>query len=162
MAAGTVESSTSSSGQPFCGPNVRRKTSGHKLEPPMPSTTTCIYPALRISSAKAFSSTACSCTRSATCSHPSAFLKMVCCGGQLLHGLLGIADIFFQAEPWTAVIAESVEGLGRNRVNRLWPDEFFHVNHVAILGIFRAGGSPELPLRHGSLRAQLGKTLAME
>ena len=39
--AGTVESRTSSSGQPPITPKVRFKTSGHKLEPPMPSRRTC-------------------------------------------------------------------------------------------------------------------------
>ena len=60
------------------------------------------------------------------------------------------------------MITERVEGLGRNGVNCLRPDKFFHVNHVAILRILGAGGSPQLPLRHGALSAQLGKTLAVE
>ena len=39
-AAGTVESSTFSRGYPLRTPNSRRVTSEHRLEPPMPRTTT--------------------------------------------------------------------------------------------------------------------------
>ena len=40
MVEGSVVSSTCSTGWPSTCPNVVRKTSGHRLEPPIPSSTT--------------------------------------------------------------------------------------------------------------------------
>ena len=45
--AGSVESSTESSGQPGSVPNVMRRTSGQRLEPPIPRRRTCVKPACR-------------------------------------------------------------------------------------------------------------------
>src|SRR5438128_12668074 len=46
-----------------------------------------------------------------------------------------------------AVIAERVEGCGRNGVYRVRANELFHVKHVAVFGILRAGAGPEQALR---------------
>ena len=50
ICAGTVESRTWSTGWPGTRPKVRAKTSGQRLEPPMPSTTAWAKPARRTSS----------------------------------------------------------------------------------------------------------------
>ena len=68
--AGTVESSTSSSGYPSTLWKVCRRTSAPRLLPPMPSRTTYRYPSLRTSLAKVASSPARSDIWSATSSHP--------------------------------------------------------------------------------------------
>ena len=60
------------------------------------------------------------------------------------------------------MIAEGVKGRGRDSVDRVRPDELFDVDNIAEAGVLGAGRSPELPLWHGPLRAQLGKTLAVE
>ena len=52
-ATGTVESSTCSSGEPGWRPNVRASTSGHRLEPPMPSSSACVKPSRRTPAASA-------------------------------------------------------------------------------------------------------------
>ena len=49
--AGSVESRTCNSGKPEILPKVIFSTSGHKLDPPIPSNRTCEKPALRTSSA---------------------------------------------------------------------------------------------------------------
>ena len=59
ICAGSVESSTCSSGRPAIVPKVIFRTSGHRLEPPMPSSNTWEKPLLRASSATAVSSCRC-------------------------------------------------------------------------------------------------------
>src|SRR5450755_4174178 len=51
ICAGSVESSTCNSGYPSIFPKVMRKTSGHRLEPPMPRSSACLNPACLISAA---------------------------------------------------------------------------------------------------------------
>ena len=46
-AAGSVESSMCSAGHPGATPITARRTSGARLEPPMPSSTTCVKPSRR-------------------------------------------------------------------------------------------------------------------
>ena len=48
--AGSVESRTRSSGEPGTWPKVSRQTSGHRLEPPMPSSSAWVKPSCRASS----------------------------------------------------------------------------------------------------------------
>ena len=55
-----------------------------------------------------------------------------------------------------AVIAEGVKGGRRNGVNRVGADQFFDVEHVAILRVLGAGAGPQQPLR---LRALCRKRL---
>ena len=55
--AGSVESSTCRSGYPAILPNVMRRTSGHKLDPPMPSRRMSLNPALHTSLARFRNST---------------------------------------------------------------------------------------------------------
>jgi hypothetical protein len=69
--AGSVESSTESSAQPGTFPKVMRRTSGHRLEPPIPRSRMWVKPARRTSSAmRSRLSIRRSCS-STTSSHPS-------------------------------------------------------------------------------------------
>ena len=52
---GTVESRTCSSGAPGWRPKVRASTSGHRLEPPMPSSSACVKPSRRTPAAMSWS-----------------------------------------------------------------------------------------------------------
>ena len=52
ICAGSVESSTRNRGKPAIWPNVLRNTSGHKLDPPIPSNRMSVNPAFFTSSAK--------------------------------------------------------------------------------------------------------------
>ena len=65
-------------------------------------------------------------------------------------------NVLCQALAQFAVIAKGIEGRGRNCVDRVRADQFFHVKHVAIIGVFGAGAGPEHALR---LRALLGECL---
>ncbi len=73
ITSGSVESSTSNSGNPSCRPKVLASTSGHNEEPPMPQTITWRKPRLRIDSANAINSSATPIISSATVNHPSEF-----------------------------------------------------------------------------------------
>ena len=68
---GSVESSTCSLGDPGCGPNDSASTSGQRLEPPMPSSSTSVTPSARTSAANAARSPALSAARSGAPSQPS-------------------------------------------------------------------------------------------
>ena len=59
----------------------------------------------------------------------------------------GGIDVFGQAVAQLAVIAESVEGGRRNGVHGVGADQFFDIEHVAILRIFGAGAGPQQALR---------------
>ena len=69
ISSGCVESSTCRRTAP--SPNERRKTSGPRLEPPMPSSTASVMPASRTSAANARRSSASADSRSAMSSQPS-------------------------------------------------------------------------------------------
>ena len=71
IAAGSVVSSTWTSSAPFGTPNVWRKTSGARLLPPMPISTTSVKPSPTSSLRKPSSSGTRSSIRSATWSQPS-------------------------------------------------------------------------------------------
>ncbi len=73
ICAGSVLSSTSSSGKPACRPNVSASTSGPRLEPPMPSSSTCWKPSALISSWNACSAGRSAERSSITRSQPSHF-----------------------------------------------------------------------------------------
>ena len=68
---GTVESSTISSGYPAAPPRIRRSTSGPRLLPPMPNSTTCRTPDSRTCLEKVSSSGRWPDVRSITSSQPS-------------------------------------------------------------------------------------------
>ena len=68
-ATGSVESSTRSS-MPAPWPNVRRVTSGDRLEPPMPSTSACVMPSSRHDATSASISAMCGRMASGARSHP--------------------------------------------------------------------------------------------
>ena len=77
--AGTVESRISSGGNPGSRPKERARTRGHRLEPPMPSTTTASNPPERTSRAtrrKSAPCRRCSSTTSSQSSHPSSPLEV--------------------------------------------------------------------------------------
>ena len=78
ISSGCVESSTCRRTLP--SPNERRKTSGPRLEPPMPSSTASVMPASRTSAANARRSSASADSRSAMSSQPS---RSVSSGGPL-------------------------------------------------------------------------------
>jgi len=65
------------------------------------------------------------------------------CGGQIRHGLAGTREAFSEALVRLAVIAEGIERRRRNGVDCVRADEFFHIDHIAIVGIFCAGARPE-------------------
>ncbi len=69
--AGSVESSTCRSGYPATLPNVMRRTSGHKLDPPMPSRRISLKPALQTSLARPRNWMGCAIWSSIMSSHPS-------------------------------------------------------------------------------------------
>jgi hypothetical protein len=79
---GTVESSTHSRGEPFEEPNVQRRTSGPKLLPPIPRSTTSVVEASREAWAKERRSASPSCMWSRTVSHPRRFSISVGSGFQ--------------------------------------------------------------------------------
>ena len=69
--AGSVESRTCKSGWPAILPNVLRRTSGQRLEPPMPSKSASLKPALVISWLRFLSSAECASCSSTISSQPS-------------------------------------------------------------------------------------------
>ena len=66
---------------------------------------------------------------------------------EIIHGLPRNVDVFFEAGARMAVVAKGVERGRRNRINRIGPDEFLDVEHIAIGRIFGAGAGPEQALR---------------
>src|SRR6267143_2183391 len=77
ICAGSVESRTCSSGNPLIFPNVMRKTSGQRLEPPMPSNKACLNLAFLTSSAICLKTSVCASCSSVMVSHPSQLLSSV-------------------------------------------------------------------------------------
>ena len=71
ICAGSVLSSMWKRGQPDCGPKAAPKTSGPRLEPPMPSRTTLVKPRCFISSAKLCSRSTSASSSSTMVSQPS-------------------------------------------------------------------------------------------
>ena len=55
-------------------------------------------------------------------------------------------EIGFEAFFGNAVIAESVEGCRRNRIDGVWSDKLLNVDHIAIAWILGAGRRPEQTL----------------
>src|SRR3984893_1837834 len=70
FAADSGESKTCSSGNPLIFPNVMRKTSGHRLEPPMPSKRACLNLAFFTSAAICFRVSMCAGCSSLVVSQP--------------------------------------------------------------------------------------------
>src|SRR6185503_4082188 len=62
---------------------------------------------------------------------------------KIRHGLVGGGKVGIQRAPQDAVIAEGVHGGGRNGVYRVWTDQLFDVEHIAIFWILGAGAGPE-------------------
>ena len=62
-------------------------------------------------------------------------------------GLGGGIDVFGQAVAQLAVIAECVERRRRDGVDGVRADQFFDVEHVAVLRILGAGAGPQQALR---------------
>ena len=89
MVAGSVVSSTCSRGCPLTTPNVWRKTSGHRLDPPIPSSTTSEY--VRPSRASSRSSDECSSICSATDSQPRRFRISSRLAGSGVHSVESFA-----------------------------------------------------------------------
>src|SRR5437660_1580577 len=77
ICAGSVESRTCSSGNPFIFPNVMRRTSGHRLEPPMPSKSASLNRAFFTSPATCFRTSMCAICSSVMVSQPSQLLSSV-------------------------------------------------------------------------------------
>src|ERR1700730_12690093 len=75
ICAGSVESSTCRSGNPSIFPNDVRKTSGHRLDPPIPMSSASVKPVLPISRANSSKSLALLCCASAMSSQPSHLLS---------------------------------------------------------------------------------------
>src|SRR5579871_394274 len=72
---GSVESRTCISGKPLILPNVMRRTSGQRLEPPMPSNTTCLNLRFFTSAASSLNEFAFASCSSVTESQPSQLLS---------------------------------------------------------------------------------------
>src|SRR6266568_6756776 len=71
--AGSVESTMCRAGNPDCGPKVTAKTSGQRLEPPIPRSKTDLKPAVFTSAARVLNDAASFCWRSTMSIHPSHF-----------------------------------------------------------------------------------------
>ncbi len=69
-AAGSVVSSTLTGIPPACGPRAFWSTSGKRLDPPIPESTTSVKPSATAASAKAVSSASAAIISSMTCIHP--------------------------------------------------------------------------------------------
>ena len=80
ICTGSVESSTCSSGKPATFPKVMRSTSGHRLDPPIPSSRTCLNFAFFTSVASCFSESSLASCSSVVVNQPSQLLSSV-----LLH-----------------------------------------------------------------------------
>src|SRR5205814_3088917 len=74
---GSVESRTYDLGKPEIGPKVNASTSGHKLDPPMPSTSTSRNPSFLISSATPRSFCSCPISSSVMLSQPNQLASSV-------------------------------------------------------------------------------------
>src|SRR6266404_9577728 len=58
------------------------------------------------------------------------------------HGLLGAGDVLGKAVTQFAVVAKCIKCSRRDGVHSICADQFFDVNHIAILGIFSASAGP--------------------
>src|SRR6516164_6521654 len=77
ICAGSVESRTCSSGKPATLPKVMRRTSGQRLEPPIPSSTTCLNLIFLTSSANCLKAARLAICSSAMVSQPSQLFSSV-------------------------------------------------------------------------------------
>ncbi len=106
ICVGSVESSTCSSGKPAIFPNVMRSTSGHKLDPPMPSSSTCLNFAFFTSTASRFNAPRFASCCSVIVSQPSHLFSSV-----LLHNKASFCHsratllLFFQSSSEAATAA---------------------------------------------------------
>src|SRR5437762_2979208 len=77
ICSGSVESNTWSSGNPLIFPRVIRRTSGQRLDPPIPSSRACLKRDFFTSSAIRLKASACASCCSTIFSHPSQLLSSV-------------------------------------------------------------------------------------
>ena len=75
------------------------------------------------------------------------FLHGDASGFEIGHGFVSGVDTVGEARAKFAVIAEGVEGCGRDGVHSVRTDEFFDVDYVAVFRIFGASAGPEESLR---------------
>ena len=75
--------------------------------------------------------------------------------GQRFHRLFRSIHVFRKAQSRMSVIAERIQRCRRNRVDRIRPDQFFHVENVSVGWILGAGARPKHSLSLGSQRSQL-------
>ncbi len=115
IVAGSVVSSTCSCGWPFTWPNVFLNTSGHRLDPPMPSKTTSEY--VRPSAASCSNSGACSSIFSATFSHPRRSRTASRWAGSDVHSVESLAHKRRGASPfWSWAMRASTFGCSSPRL----------------------------------------------
>src|SRR6185312_7925455 len=74
---------------------------------------------------------------------------------EVRHGLISGGEIGIQCAAQDTVVAEGVHGGRRDGIHRVWTDQLFYVEHIAIFWIFGAGAGPEQPL---ALRTFSGKS----
>src|SRR5229473_2568296 len=159
ICAGSVESRTCNSGKPLIFPKVMRRTSGQRLEPPMPSKSACLKRAFFTSAAICFKTSICASCSSVIVSQPSqlpssAPVQSEACFCQIGHRLRRALDVFGEAGAQLSVIAEGIKRRGRNGVHGVRADEFFDVDYVAILRILSASAGPQQALRLRALGRQ--------
>ena len=80
--------------------------------------------------------------------------------GEGFHGVLRGFQVFHQAGARSAVVAEGVEGGGRNGVDGVRADQLFDVHDVAVAGVLGAGAGPQQALGLGAFGGQRGPALA--
>ena len=73
-----------------------------------------------------------------------------------VHVILRGFEIFGEAGPRLAMVAEGTDGGRRHRVDGIRTDQFFNIDHIAVIRILGAGTGPQHAL---SLGAALGKIL---
>src|SRR6266404_5740808 len=119
--AESVESSTCSSGNPASLPNDSRITSGHKLDPPIPSSSTCENFASLTSAAKLVKRLTFFCCSATISSHPSHLSSplFVHSEGSRAHSLLTLPVV---SQSSRVVLTTSDKSCGREKFCRLMSD----------------------------------------